>query len=98
MSFEKFDAGADIGADAPIAQAGAARAHVVLAVGAVAMIEIRRGGEVAGLGQPARHALDKFIDAALMVDHHQRRKNSRAVRRAHVEGHGIGVGFGLLPK
>src|SRR5678816_2347009 len=47
---EKIDRRADIGDHAAIAETRAARAHIVWAIGSIAMIEIRRGCDETGVG------------------------------------------------
>ena len=58
----------------------------------VAEEELRRGGDVAQLGEAAADVLDVRVDAEHLVDHDHERVAALARRTGHVQGQSLGAG------
>jgi hypothetical protein len=87
----------DIINDSPVAKARPAGCDIVGAVRTVAVVKIRRGGDVTGLSQTSRHGLCELIDTALVLDYDNGGERPCAFRGADMHPHNAAVRFNLLP-
>ena len=71
MTLQEINRSCDVVDDSSVAQSRAAGKDIVFAVGAVAVVEIRRRGNITSLSQPLSYLLDKFIDTALVLHDYQ---------------------------
>jgi len=87
----------DIIDNLPITESGTARNDIVAAFRAIAMIEIRRSGDVAGFRQSSRYTLHEFVDGPLVLDNYDPWKGTGSFGDAQVHAHHAVVGCSLLP-